>query len=107
MPTKTVDSSALPTPQAKALHPDPTAPVGGDAHRPTISVSCNATDAAVMPEVVWQPRVSASHLAKGPNGIWYFRLAIPARVRALNPKLPKEIRRSTRTGNRCHALAIS
>lgn len=64
-------------------------------------------DADVLPPAaqVWAPRLNASHLAKGPNGIWYWRLTVPAVLRQRHPELPKELRRSTQTAHRCHALA--
>lgn len=40
-----------------------------------------------------------------PNGIWYWRLNVPAAQRHRHPELPKELRRSTQTAHRCHALA--
>lgn len=58
------------------------------------------TDAAA-----WSPRVTASHLLRGPNGIWYMRLVVPARIRALHPELPKELKRSTKVGVKSIALA--
>jgi len=48
----------------------------------------------------WSPRAGAHYLTRGANGIWYARLAVPASLRALNPNLPREIRRSTRTAEK-------
>lgn len=54
---------------------------------------------------MWRPRIGASHLMKGPHGIYYLRLAIPECVRALNPGLPKELKRSTLQAEKRAALA--
>ena len=64
-------------------------------------VACNVVPGTALP---WRPRLDASHLRRGAGGIWYFRLAIPERVRAGNPALPTELNRSTRTGERRLAL---
>lgn len=53
----------------------------------------------------WQPRIGATHLSQGPGGVWYFRLAIPLRIRAADPTLPRELKRSTKTGEKRLALA--
>ena len=65
--------------------------------------------AALLPSTapVWAPRINASHLAKGPNGIWYMRLAVPAQIRARHPELPKELKRSTKVALKSLALAKS
>lgn len=52
----------------------------------------------------WRPRPSASHLSRAANGVFYLRLVIPEHVRRLRPDLPREIRRSTRTTSKVHAL---
>lgn len=76
----------------------PTAPLTAPLTDPHTDVLPLATQA-------WAPRLSASHLAKGPNGIWYWRMSVPAVLRQRYPDLPKELRRSTQTAHRCHALA--
>ena len=53
----------------------------------------------------WRPREGASHLVLGPNGIYYFRLAIPEHVRARDPSLPRELKRSTKAASKRLALA--
>ncbi len=52
----------------------------------------------------WRPRPTANHLVRTPAGVYHMRLVIPAHVRALNPELPGELRRSTKTSDRCQAL---
>ena len=49
----------------------------------------------------------STHLSRSASGLWYFRLKVPDAIREAHPHLPKEIRRSTKTRHRCHALAIS
>ena len=49
----------------------------------------------------------STHLSRSASGLWYFRLKVPDAIRQAHPHLPKEIRRSTKTRHRCHALAIS
>jgi integrase len=41
----------------------------------------------------------ATHLTKSRHGIWYYRWVVPAHIRASNPSLPKELKRSTRTAD--------
>lgn len=53
----------------------------------------------------WTPRLNASYLTRGANGTWYFRMVVPAHLRAQNPDLPHEIRRSTETAQKRLALA--
>jgi len=53
----------------------------------------------------WSPRIGASHLSKGVNGVWYMRLAIPEAIRARYPELPKELRRSTKASVKRGAFA--
>ena len=52
----------------------------------------------------WLPRVGASYLTRGPQGIWYLRWLVPVRLRACRPDLPRELRRSTETANKRLAL---
>ena len=49
---------------------------------------------------LWQPRQHSRHLFKSANGTWYFRLAVPAAIRAQHPELPRELKRSTETANK-------
>ena len=49
----------------------------------------------------------STHLSRSASGLWYFRLKVPDAIREAHPHLPKEIRRSTKSRHRCHALAIS
>lgn len=53
----------------------------------------------------WTPRLNASYLTRGATGTWYFRMVVPAHLRAQNPDLPREIRRSTETAQKRLALA--
>lgn len=55
----------------------------------------------------WTPRSKATYLTRGANGTWYFRLVVPAHLRAQNPTLPRELKRSTKTADRRLALARS
>ena len=55
--------------------------------------------------VAWTPRIGATHLSKGSNGIWYMRLVVPARIRARHPELPKELKRSTKVAEKSLARA--
>lgn len=61
-------------------------------------------DAGAHALLAWRPRASASHLSRAANGVFYLRLVIPQRVRRLRPDLPREIRRSTKTTSKFHAL---
>lgn len=67
-----------------------------------------ATDAADIaapaPARPWRPRPTANHLVRTPAGVYHMRLVIPSHVRALHPELPGELRRSTKTSDRCQAL---
>lgn len=64
-----------------------------------------ATDAAASHlSRPWRPRPTAQHLVRTPAGVYHMRLVIPAHVRALHPELPGELRRSTKTSDRCQAL---
>ena len=49
----------------------------------------------------------STHLSRSASGLWYFRLKVPDAIREAHPHLPKEIRRSTKSRHRNHALAIS
>ncbi|WP_407066818.1 DUF6538 domain-containing protein [Extensimonas sp. H3M7-6] len=81
-------------------------PLGGPgSEQPTAPLTASHIDVLPPAAQAWAPRLSASHLAKGPNGIWYWRLTVPAALRQRHPELPKELRRSTQTAHRCHALA--
>lgn len=60
--------------------------------------------AGTQQQISWRPRPSASHLSRGPNGVYYVRLTIPDRVRRLRPDLPRELRRSTHTTAKQPAL---
>lgn len=71
--------------------------------RPTPVIS--AISAAESPS--WTPRLGATHLSKGANGIWYMRLVVPEHIRARHPELPRELRRSTKEGVRSAALVKS
>lgn len=78
----------------------PAEPQGSDAS------ACAAEESSPdRPVASWQPRINATHLSKGVNGIWYLRLAIPEHIRARHPELPKELRRSTKAAVRSAALA--
>lgn len=55
--------------------------------------------------VPWVPRIGATHLSQGPGGVWYMRLAVPARIRAIHPELPAELKRSTKVASKRLALA--
>ncbi|WP_167784620.1 hypothetical protein [Ramlibacter rhizophilus] len=68
---------------------------------PAIQAPQAATPGAARP---WRPRSAASHLTRTPAGVYHMRLVIPAHVRALHPELPGELRRSTKTSDRCQAL---
>lgn len=50
---------------------DPAAPSGCGA-----IAEATGEHASIAPNAVWQPRINATHLSKGVNGIWYLRLAI-------------------------------
>ena len=78
---------------------------GSGSQQPTGPLTVPNADVLPPAAPVWAPRLNASHLAKGPNGIWYWRLTVPAALRQRYPELPKELRRSTQTAHRCHALA--
>ena len=56
-------------------------------------------------EASW--RTGSTHLSRSPSGLWYMRLKVPESIRQAYPHLPKELRRSTKTRHRLHALAIS
>lgn len=60
--------------------------------------------AASAPARSWRPRPTANHLVRTPAGVYHMRLVIPAHVRTLHPELPGELRRSTKTSDRCQAL---
>lgn len=49
----------------------------------------------------------ADHLVRSASGIWYLRLVIPDHVRAANPSLPKELRRSTKQVQKRAALTTA
>ena len=68
---------------------------------PAIQAPQAATSGAARP---WRPRPAANHLTRTPAGVYHMRLVIPAHVRALHPELPGELRRSTKTSDRCQAL---
>jgi hypothetical protein len=73
-------------------------------------VACNegliGDDVAPAPDIeAWRPREGAAHLSLGANGIDYFRLGIPEHVRALDPSLRRELKRSTKTTSKRLALA--
>lgn len=71
----------------------------GDGESPALPT---ATPAEPAPP--WRPRASASHLSRAANGVFYLRLVIPDHVRRLCPELPREIRRSTKSTSKLHAL---
>ena len=52
-------------------------------------------------------RAGGAHLSRSPSGLWYMRLKVPESIRAAYPRLPKELRRSTKTRHKIHALPIS
>lgn len=52
-------------------------------------------------------RAGGTHLSRSPSGLWYMRFKVPEAIRAAYPDLPKELRRSTKTRHKIHALAIS
>jgi hypothetical protein len=58
---------------------DPAAPNGCDA-----TAEATGEHASSAPNAVWQPRIDATHLSKGGNGIWSLRLVPPEHVRALH-----------------------
>lgn len=98
--------------QAAAQTGDGTTDQVADQHQtPNAHVAiANYLDAAALPPLAasaWAPRINASHLAKGPNGIWYMRLAVPAQIRARHPELPKELKRSTKVALKSLALVKS
>ena len=87
--------------------------VDGDNH-PSSTITCDfsspfgevdlahsspAPDSVVATKP-WQPRHHSRHLFKSANGTWYFRLAVPAAIRAHHPELPRELKRSTETANK-------
>jgi hypothetical protein len=74
-----------------ATHTDP----AGD----TTTFSAHTTQALSV-DAPWRPRTGAHYLTRSANGIWYARLVIPPHIRAANPNLPREIRRSTRTAEK-------
>jgi hypothetical protein len=74
-----------------------------DAER-AATTSCGAAPAA-SDDATWRPRISASHLCLGANGIWYMRLVVPAHIRARHPGLPRELKRSTKVTQKGLALA--
>lgn len=45
---------------------DPAAPNDCDA-----TIEATGEHASSAPNAVWQPRINATHLSKGVNGIWY------------------------------------
>lgn len=92
-----------PTPAQFSMFSDPL--VGPGSKQPTGPLTVPDNDVLPPAVPVWFPRLNASHLAKGPNGIWYWRMTVPAVLRQRYPDLPKELRRSTQTAHRCHALA--
>lgn len=91
-------------PAAAVSSEDASFPTSGKAADPT---SPPRDDSCIQSASVaaWRPRVGAGHLSKGPAGVWYMRLAIPARVRQLNPGLPGELKRSTLVTHKRLALA--
>lgn len=52
-------------------------------------------------------RAGGTHLSRSRSGLWYMRFKVPEAIRAAYPDLPKELRRSTKTRHKIHALAIS
>ena len=82
----------------ESTSPDPRA-VGCGAPQPTTGQRPPA------PVRQWTPRLNASYLTRGANGTWYVRMVVPAHLRAQNPDLPHEIRRSTKTAQKRLALA--
>ena len=82
----------------ESTSPEPPAAVGKATH----------SDSETRPEASppqWAPQLNASYLTRGANGTWYFRMVVPAHLRAQNPDLPHEIRRSTKTAQKRLALA--
>ena len=98
--------TALPEPSSdnvasnilESTAPDPRAAVGVAPHR-------NSGQRPEAPPQQWAPRLNASYLTRGANGTWYLRMVVPAHLRAQNPDLPHEIRRSTKTAQKRLALA--
>jgi len=41
----------------------------------------------------------ADHLKRSSHGIWYYRWVVPSSVRLRFPKLPRELKRSTKTAD--------
>ena len=82
----------------ESTSPDPRAAVDEATH-----LSSGKRPEAPPPQ--WAPRLNASYLTRGANGTWYFRMVVPAHLRAQNPDLPREIRRSTKTAQKRLALA--
>ena len=41
-------------------------------------------------------RAGGAHLSRSPSSLWYMRLKVPESIRAAYPRLPKELRRSTK-----------
>ncbi|MEC5214040.1 integrase [Polaromonas sp. CG_9.5] len=64
---------------------------------PAHSIPAPTNQVGIRP---WQPRQHSRHLFKSANGTWYFRLTVPAAIRAQYPELPKELKRSTETANK-------
>ena len=96
LPETSSESVASNTPESTS--PDPRAVAGGVAQR-----NAGKRPEALPPQ--WAPRLHASYLTRGPNVTWYFRMVVPAHLRAQNPDLPHEIRRSTKTAQKRLALA--
>lgn len=69
-----------------------------------LQVTARVGDRGDEAGVHWVPRIGAAHLSKGPGGIWYMRLAVPARIRAIHPELPAELKRSTKVASKRPAL---
>jgi len=82
----------------ESTSPDQRTAVGGVPQR-------NSAKRPEAPPLQWAPRLNASYLTRGANGTWYFRMVVPAHLRAQNPDLPHEIRRSTKTAQKRLALA--
>jgi hypothetical protein len=68
------------------------------------TTSCGAAPAS-SDDATWRPRIGASHLCLGANGIWHMRLVVPAHIRARHPGLPRELKRSTKATQKGLALA--
>ena len=85
---------------------DASFPTSGQAAEPS---SPPRDESCIQPTSTapWRPRAGAGHLAKGPAGIWHTRLAIPERIRRLNPGLPRELKRSTLVTQKRLALACA